>query len=218
MCYEAQGALNQFVFRLRRSPQNALLLHYIQKNKEETMTLPHPRIPPVTDAEMTEAQKEVLGPILKRDNVDNVFRTMVQHPDLCRRWMVFANHILGKSTLPAREREVLILRIGWLCQAEYEWAQHVVIGKNAGLTDGEISDIKEGPAAPAWSEQDRLLLQATDELHKDAIISDKTWNALSKTYDRHQMMDIVFTVGQYNLVSMALKSFGVQLDDRLEGF
>jgi alkylhydroperoxidase family enzyme len=120
--------------------------------------------------------------------------------------------------LPERDREILIIRIGWLCQSEYEWAQHVRIGKSVGLTDADIERITEGPSAAGLSEHDRLLLLATDELHKDAHISDATWDALSETYDTKQMMDVVFAVGEYNLVSMALNSFGVQLDEGLEGF
>jgi alkylhydroperoxidase family enzyme len=94
----------------------------------------------------------------------NIFRVMMNHPKLTRRWTVFAGHVLQKQTVPPRERELLILRIGWLNQAEYEWAQHVEIAKRS-----------------------------------------------------EQMMDVVFTVGQYNLVSWALNSFGVPLDDFLPG-
>ena len=148
----------------------------------------------------------------------NIFKTLSHHPDLFRRWLVFGNHVLFKSTLPPRERELIILRIGWLCEAEYEWAQHVLIGKEAGLTTEEIDRIKAGPNARGWSEADKLLLQATDELRKDAFITDTTWNGLSQHFDTKQLMDVVFAVGQYNLVSMALNTLGVQLDDGLEGF
>jgi alkylhydroperoxidase family enzyme len=122
------------------------------------------------------------------------------------------------SKLPPREREILILRIGWLCQAEYEWGQHVIFGKAAGLTDEEIARIKEGPDAKGWAPFDSTLLRAVDELHKDAFISDKTWAALSERYNTEQLMDVVFAVGQYNLVSMALNTFGVQLDKGVKGF
>ena len=118
----------------------------------------------------------------------------------------------------ARERELLILRIGWLCQAEYEWGQHVVFGKGAGLTDEEIARIKEGPDAKGWAPFDAALLRAADELHADAFISDATWAALSARYSTEQLMDVVFAVGQYNLVSMALNTFGVQLDKGVKGF
>ena len=95
------------------------------------------------------------------------------------------------STLAPRERELLILRIGWLCQAEYEWGQHVIFGKGAGLTDEEIARIKEGPDAKGWSPFDAALLRAADELHADAFISDATWAALSERYSTQQLMDVV---------------------------
>ena len=122
------------------------------------------------------------------------------------------------STLVPRERELLILRIGWLCQAEYEWGQHVIFGREAGLTDAEIARIKAGPDADGWDPFDATLLRAADELHADAFISNETWAALSERYTTRQLMDVVFTVGQYNMVSMALNSFGVQLDNGVKGF
>jgi alkylhydroperoxidase family enzyme len=148
----------------------------------------------------------------------NIFKTMVNHSELMKRWLVFANHILGKSTLPERERELIILRIGFLCRSGYEWGQHVLIARRAKITDEEIRRIKVGPKAAGWSEVDRLLLAATDELHADAHVSDATWQGLAGHFNTQQLMDIVFTVGQYNLVSMALNSFGVQADPGLPGF
>lgn len=152
------------------------------------------------------------------DELLNIFKTLANHPDLMRRWLVFANHVLGKSTLPFRERELLILRIGYLCRAGYEWGQHVLIAQAGGVSDEDIRRVKEGPDAPGFSDLDRLLMRATDELHEDAHVSDATWQALSEHFDTKQMMDIVFTVGQYNLVSMALNSFGVQPDEGLPTF
>src|SRR5271170_1175854 len=88
----------------------------------------------------------------------NLFRVLLHHPTLVRRWAVFAGHVLRKQTLPARERELLILRIGWLNQAEYEWAQHVEIAKREGVSEAEIEAVKQGPAGP-WSAEDAALLQ-----------------------------------------------------------
>jgi alkylhydroperoxidase family enzyme len=146
----------------------------------------------------------------------NIFRVMMNHPDLTRRWLVFANHVLRKQTLPLRERELLILRIGWLNQSEYEWAQHVEIAKRGGITEAEIERVKQGPGA-GWGETDAALLQAADDLFEHSVISDATWAALAAKYSTEQMMDVVFTIGQYNLVSWALNSFGVPLDDYLPG-
>lgn len=180
--------------------------------------LDQPRIAPVPKAEWNDAQRALLQPYEDSNRLYNVFTTMANHPDLARDWLQFGSHILSRNTLPPREREILILRIGWLCRSEYEWAQHVRIGRGVGLTDDDIAHIMAGPEADGVGARDRLLLQAVDELHEDAFITDATWSGLAEHYSREQMMDIVFTVGQYNLVSMALNSFGVQLDEGLQGF
>jgi 4-carboxymuconolactone decarboxylase len=146
----------------------------------------------------------------------NIFRVMMNHPKLTRRWTVFAGHVLQKQTVPLRERELLILRIGWLNQAEYEWAQHVEIAKRSGINEAEIERVKAGPGA-GWSAHEAALLQAADDLFEHSVVSDETWAALASRYSTEQMMDVVFTVGQYNLVSWALNSFGVPLDDFLPG-
>ena len=172
------------------------------------MRTTEPRIPPLEPDTLDDDTRALMGRF--EDDPLNIFRTLANHPKLLKRWLVFANHVLGKSTLPAREREILILRIGWLCRAGYEWGQHVVIGRECGLTDAEIQAIKAGPDAGSWSDGDRDLLVATDELHRDAHVSDATWARLAERWSPEQLMDIVFAVGQYNLVSMALNSFGVQ--------
>ncbi|MDG2332613.1 MAG: carboxymuconolactone decarboxylase family protein [Myxococcota bacterium] len=172
------------------------------------MRMNTPRIAPLDEGELPEEMRIGFGdgPVL------NIFRTLARHPELAKRWLVFANHVLGKSTFPARERELVILRMGWLCQAGYEWGQHVLIGRASGLTDEEIERIADGPEAEGWSDADRWLLRATDELRSDAFLSDPTWQALAEIYSEQQLMDLIFTAGQYNLVSMVLNSVGVQPD------
>ncbi|MBM4203886.1 MAG: carboxymuconolactone decarboxylase family protein [Gammaproteobacteria bacterium] len=182
------------------------------------MRLKSPRVPALEADQWSPEAVELMKPFTKTGRVLNIFKTLTNHPELAKRWMVFANHILGKSTLAVRERELIILRIGFLCKAGYEWGQHVLIARQAGMTDAEIRSCKSGPSTPGLSELDRLLLQATDELHSDAHVSDTTWSGLSKLLNTKQMMDVVFTVGQYNLVSMALNSFGVQADAGLPGW
>lgn len=183
------------------------------------MKLSQPRIAPLTEAEWTDEQRKVLEPVHREGRVYNVRATLARHWEASKKFGVWGLHIMGEtSTLIPREREILILRIGWLCQAEYEWGQHVLYGKKAGLTDEEIARIKAGPDAEGWDAFDAGLLRAADELHADAFISDATWAALSEGYNTQQLMDVVFTVGQYNLVSMALNTFGVQLDKGVKGF
>ena len=177
--------------------------------------LERPRVSPLPVSAWSDAQREIMEPFVAQGRVFNVFATLLNHPDLFRRWLVFANHVLGKSTLSLRDREILILRTGLLANCDYEWHQHIGIARNAGMTDDEIRAVREGPQAASWSEKERLLLRAVDELKADSHLPDDTWAGLAGHYDTRQIMDIVFTVGQYNMLAMALNALGVQLDDGL---
>lgn len=176
------------------------------------MRLDQPRIQPLSADEIPDAAPKQLleGPIL------NIFGTLARHPTLLSRWMDFAIHIMMESTLSPRERELVILRVGWLSRSGYEWGQHVEFGRRVGLDDADFDRVREGPAAEGWSERERALLQATDELHGDAFVSDETWAQLDGFTDE-QKLDFVFTVGQYMLVSMALNTLGVQPDEGFGG-
>jgi 4-carboxymuconolactone decarboxylase len=182
------------------------------------MRLSRARVEPLPEAEWTAEIREILPRGLGRGRVLNIFTTLARHPKLLKRWLVFGNHVLFKSTLSPRDREIAILRIGWLCRSEYEWGQHAVIGRDAGLTDEEIRRVTRGAEASGWTPQEATLLRAVDELHEDQIIEDSTYSALASHYNVQQIMDLVFAVGQYTLVSMALNTLGVELDPGIEGF
>ncbi len=176
------------------------------------MRLTEPRIPALTPDQWSEPAAELMQPFVDSGRDYNVFRTLMNHPELAKRWLVFANHVLGKSTLPELDRELAILRIGHLCKADYEWNKHADISRFLGMDEATIESSRSGPETEGISDLYRLILRATDELHGDAFICDETWAGLTTHYSTEQMMDLVFAVGQYNLVSMALNSFGVQQD------
>lgn len=184
------------------------------------MRLNEPRVEPLDPDSLDEGTRTLLEPLRRTGGgrLLNVFATLAHHPKLLKRWSVFGNHVLSKSTLLARDREILILRTAWLCRAEYEWGQHVAIGRAAGLSDDEIRRIADGPEAGGWEPFEATLVRAADELHGDSMLGDTTWKALGERYDTAQILDLVFTVGQYNMLAMALNSLGVQLDDGIAGF
>ena len=122
------------------------------------------------------------------------------------------------SPLLPHDRELLILRIGWNCQAEYEWAKHVGSVGRAREHGLEPRWIAEGPTFHRWEPYEMALLTAADELYRDSTVSDDTWNELSSYYDTRKMMSIVMTVATYRFVSMTLNAFGVQLQPDDEGF
>jgi 4-carboxymuconolactone decarboxylase len=179
-----------------------------------------PRIPALPPDEWDPETRDALAQSLAGPDGSplNIFATLANHPKLLKRWMVFANHVLSKSTLSLRHRELLILRTGWLCGSEYEWGQHVLLARRCDITDEEIARVQAGPDAAGWDPFEAALLRAADDLHTDAMVSGATWAALAERYDTEQLLDTVFTVGQYHTVAFALNSCGVQLDAGVPGF
>ena len=178
-----------------------------------------PRVVPIDKPDWTNEQTEVMAAITARKPMYerlNIFRVLIRHPVALRAFQDWLWHIHGSSnTLGLRERELAVLRTGYLCQSGYEWAQHVRIAREMGFPNDEIDAVKIGATADNWSGEDAAILRACDELHSDQFVSDDTWTLLSRFLSEQQRMDLVFTVGQYTLVSMFLNSFGVQLDDFL---
>jgi alkylhydroperoxidase family enzyme len=166
---------------------------------------PAPRIPPLPESQWDEDARTLLD-----GRAVNIFTTLVRHPGLYRRWLPFAGKLLMGGQIPARERELLILRTAWNTQAEYEWGHHVELGREAGLGDEEIKRVREGAGADGWGEFDAILLSAADELHQDAAIGDSTWARLAERYDERALIELCMLVGHYHLVAFTLNSLRVQ--------
>jgi AhpD family alkylhydroperoxidase len=141
------------------------------------------------------------------EGAGNALGTMLRHPVLAQSFLAFNAHLLGRSTLPPRLRELAILRVAHRRQCRYEWVHHVVMGEQVGLTAAEIEMVTQGRAE---DELDAAVLTAVDELDENSNLSDTTWAALSDHLDEHQRMDLIFTIGAYCLLAMAFNTFGVE--------
>jgi 4-carboxymuconolactone decarboxylase len=179
------------------------------------MRLVEPRISPLGEAEWTAEQRALLEPFAKQGRLYNIYTTLGRNPDALKAFLAWGSYVLRRSHLNPRERELVILRVGYLCRAGYEWAQHSRLGKQVGLTDAEIARIKIGADAIEWNEQDRLLLEAVEELYRDHFVIDATWTKLRGFLNELQCMDLVFVIGHYTQVCMILNTFGIQLDPDL---
>ena len=176
-----------------------------------------PRIDPLSPEEHDDEVRELLEGVGATGGfATNIFGTLVRHRGLFRRWLPFGGKLLS-GRVPARDRELVILRTAWLCRSDYEWGQHELISRSVGLADDEIRRVAEGPDATGWEDFERVLLRATDELHADACIADDTWSALTARYDERQLIELPMLVGHYHLVAYTLNSLGVQLEPGLEG-
>jgi 4-carboxymuconolactone decarboxylase len=142
-----------------------------------------------------------------------VSRTFGLYPTLNQRWSPRQNFILRTSKLTPHQRELLILRMGWNCRAEYEWAKHVGSVGRAREQGLDPQLIAEGATAVAWDPLDKSLLRASDELYRDGLVSDATWRALSEKLDTGLMMSAIFTTSDYRAISLSLNTYGVQLDE-----
>ena len=163
-----------------------------------------PRIGPLAPDEMSDDQRTMYaaGPEL------NIFATLLRHPGLYRRWAPFGGKLLRGAKLPARDREMVILRTAFRCGSAYEWGQHVGIGREAGLSDDEIRRIAAGPDA-GWSTEDAAKIRAVDDLSDHHRISDETWAVLAGVYDEKQLIELPMLSGHYAMLAGALNSFGV---------
>ena len=185
------------------------------------------RLTPLAPADFSPEAADLLGATLSRvaalegqesapePQILNILRTLAHHPKLLGPFLGFATALAG-GALPRRSSELLALRAAWNCGSDFEWGHHVVYARAAGLGDDEIAAIGEGPAAPGWSEGDRLLLQAADELHAGHDLADETWRALERAYSADQLVEIPFVVGQYTMLAMVANATGVPLEDGLE--
>ncbi|WP_460071408.1 carboxymuconolactone decarboxylase family protein [Streptomyces sp. YKOK-I1] len=164
------------------------------------------RLPPVPYEDWdAEALKPLTGG--RKVPPSNALGLLVRHPRLAKAFLTFNTHLLLRNSLPPRTRELAILRVAWRRGCAYEWAQHVLIGRQAGLTDEELTEVRTGSPT--------LVNRAVDELDATSALSDAVYEELAKELDEHQLMDFVFTVGAYGTLAMAFNTFGLELDEGL---
>jgi alkylhydroperoxidase family enzyme len=185
--------------------------------REELICGQPPRIPPLKPGELSQEARELTASMRKAvglppsDEVSESAATLSRHPSLYGSYADLARHVMN-GVLSARDRELAILRNAWLCQAPFEWGEHVVVGKRlAGLTSEDIERVTHGSAAPGWNQHDRALLRAVEELHENAMISEEVWVELSRLLDAKQLIELPILVGMYSCVAYVQNSLRIRL-------
>lgn len=177
-----------------------------------------PRISPVTDPSPEVIETYAKGIAAPDGSPINIFATLAHHPKVLKRFTNYAGYFLNKGLLPPREREIVILRVGWNCRSVYEFGQHTVIGRRVGLTDIEIAATAGDPDNHPWSSRDRALIDMCDDLCADDCVSDATWSRLTQDWNEAELVELVMVAGTYRLVSGFLNTMGVQLDADTPGW
>jgi AhpD family alkylhydroperoxidase len=153
----------------------------------------------------------------------NLFRTLAHNPKVMKSWLRFGGRLLQRSSLPARDRELVILRVAALCRCDYEWGQHVGIARDAGLSDDEIVRVAEtgsdagpdGASDQGWTGHEAALLRAVDQLIGDHRIDESTWAELARTYAESQLIEFTLLAGHYSMLAGTLSSIGVETETPL---
>ena len=152
------------------------------------------------------------------EELTTYFALMARHPALFRCNLEAGIMFFTDSALPSRDRELAVLRTAWLSGAPYEWGEHVDIGRKLQIAPEDTDRVREGPLAPGWSDHERALLFAVDELVANQMISDATWASLAQTYNEQQLIEVPALVGQYCAVAMIQNSLRVPLARDSKGF
>jgi len=193
--------------------------------REEYILGQPPRLPPLPAEERSAEQQEMLdqfsmvvvdGVSKRREDYDSL-EILIRHAKLYNTHLEVSKIFLSAGELNVRERELAILRIGWLSQAPFEWGAHVVIGKRNGVTSEEVERVIAGSDAPGWSELDRAIVRAMEELHFDSMISDETWAVLAASYSDKQLMELIVLAGQYKTVAYLQNSLRLRIPPSKQG-
>lgn len=167
----------------------------------------------ITSINIKDFEEPIKEYIKQKETIFNLRATLMRHKDLFLRWGLFATQVFVRSNIPPREKGMIILRIAWLSQSDYEWQHHAAGSKQAGLLSDEvISRIKEGSEAKGWDSFDSTLIRAVDELYSKNFISDATWKILSEKYETLQLIEMLFIVGYYSLLAMVMNTLGAQIE------
>jgi len=175
------------------------------------------RVPPLKLEELGQDTWDIVNDIRKTIglppavDMPGYSLTMAKHPPIFRRQLEMGMAIFG-GKMPARERELAVLRIGWLLRAPYEWGEHVDIGQRYGVTKEEIQRVIEGSAAPGWTEHEAAILRAVEEILENLTVSEATWAVLAKTWDEQQLLEFPMMVGQYVCTAIVQNSLRIRLE------
>jgi AhpD family alkylhydroperoxidase len=147
----------------------------------------------------------------------NVFTTLARHRGLFRRWLWFAGALMPGGKLPRRDTELVILRVANNTGCDYEWRHHERLGRRAGLSEEEIARIRSGPEAAYWSEPERTLLAAADEMHAQGRVGDELWARLAAQLDETRLIELCMLIGHYEMLAMTLNTLGVEPEAPRDG-
>ena len=180
---------------------------------------PPARLPQVRDEDFTEETRAFFGQwtggIFSNAESNPVLRTFAHHPALANAFSPLNVHLLSENTLPVKLRQIAIMRVAWITKAAYMWSSHLNTSQVCGLTDEFYGPVQRGADDPYFTEFERTVIRATEELVREQKIGDSNWAALMAEWDEKQMLDFLSTVGCYTMVAGVMRSTGAERQEDL---
>jgi AhpD family alkylhydroperoxidase len=178
-----------------------------------------PRIAPGTRAEIGRVNLLIARAIglATGSGPPNIFTTLARHRRLFRPWLRFAAALMPGGRLPRADTELVILRVAHNSGCEYEWRHHERLALAAGLDAEAVQRVRQGADAAQWSDRQRVLLRAADELHRDRALSASLWDELRPLMSDADLIELCMLIGHYEMLAMTLNSLQVAPDSLPEG-
>ena len=178
------------------------------------------RIAPLMPAEWTPEVREFLEATIGAEKAAtlNMPRTFARHPLLSRAILDFGRNVQESAEIPARLREIVIMRVVWLYRSDFLWGQHNRVMRRLGMGEEHIQAIKAGSDDPLWSADERSVLRAVEELTRTRELADGAWKALSDRFSSRQILDILTILGQYSMLGLVFNAIGLQLEPQFKEF
>ncbi|HTR63571.1 MAG TPA: carboxymuconolactone decarboxylase family protein [Candidatus Binataceae bacterium] len=172
------------------------------------------RVPYLNREDLPEADRDIFDNLIaeRGQPVGNIFRTLAHTPGLLRRFLALGGELRNKTALDPKLRELALLTVGRIAQAEYEFVHHWNLALRVGVSHGKLEALADWEKSPAYSDQERAVIRYAAEATTNVKIADSTWNALRGFMDTRQMMELVQNVAFYNMVVRILVPMGVELE------
>jgi alkylhydroperoxidase family enzyme len=172
------------------------------------------RVPYVTRNDLPEADREIFDQFLKERGTEpgHVHRVVANAPNLLRRFLGLANELRNATQLDPKLRELALMTVGRLTEAEYEFTHHWNISLKVGVKREQLEHLADFESLAEFNDHERAVMRYALEATTKIKVSDTTFNALRGFLDDRRITELVMNVAFYNAVVRVLVPLGVELE------
>ena len=149
--------------------------------------------------------------VRERGKVLNLYGMLLHSPPVAEGWLAFLTAIRQKCRLSPRLRELVILRVAVINEAEYEFDQHTPFALAEGMSQQQLQALRAGDFG-AFDAVERDVLAYCDAMTREIHVPDAVFDAVRRHFDEREMVELTATVAAYNLVSRFLEALRIDHD------